>query len=258
MSPGPADGEKGRKDPATRWAHRVDPDLAAEREGAAPPASGKPPISARPPGASRYGWFVGVLVVLILGYISVNTLRTGSGARGLAPGRPLPAFAVPLVGSDLTGDANLAGRPGKGAGRTGRTPACEVTDPRALNICQVAGRRPVVVAFFSEKNDASIRQLDVMQAVSRRVPAVRYVAVALKGDRSRLRTLVERHGWTFPVGWDRQGDVAAVYFVPDLPALTFARPGRVVARAVFHAEDERMLESEVRALARPTPATGRR
>src|SRR5206468_1311595 len=39
------------------------------------PRPAGPPPPARPPGASRYGWLVGVLVVVILTYILINTLR---------------------------------------------------------------------------------------------------------------------------------------------------------------------------------------
>lgn len=232
------------------WAHRQDPDLAAEQERGEP--ARKPPISARPPGASKYGWFVGVVAVLLLAYISLNTLNTKGLGRGVPAGQPLPPFAVPLATSDLDGDANLAVRANQGA----RTPACGVRDPRAINSCALAGKLPVVVAFFSLKNDPSVRQLDVLQSVARREPQTRFVAIALRGDRKKLRELVRTHGWTFPVGYDRSADIGARYGVPDLPTITFAYPGPVVARSTFRPLDEGRLEADVRAI-RQRPARGR-
>lgn len=235
-----------------RWAHRLDPDLAAERASTAPPQG--PPPSARPAGASRYGWFVGVVAILAIAYISLNTLSTGGLGQGIPPGRPMAPFAVPLATSNLVGDANLAARTGGGAGRSGRTPACAVSDPRALTLCRAAGEHPFVLAFFSERDAASVRQLDVLQAVASRHPEARFAAVALKGDRERVRALVRKHHWSFPVGYDRGADVGAAYGVPTLPSLTFAHPGRIVAFSTFRLLDQAALDGRLRALsARPPP-----
>ncbi|MEA2391884.1 MAG: hypothetical protein QOK31_1993 [Solirubrobacteraceae bacterium] len=247
----------GRAEPPERWAHRLDPDLAAEREreerGEGP---SEPPPSARPPGASRYGWFVGVIAVLALAYISINTLRTPGLSRGVPAGQSLPPFAVPLVTGTLDGDANLAVRAGRGAGRAGHTPACSVTDPQALNICRTAGDAPLVLLFFSERNAPSVHQLDVAQLVSRRFPQVRFAAVALKGDRGKLRRLIASHRWTFPVGYDRSVDVAARYGIPSVPALTLAYPGRIVARSIFRGLEAGPLADQVSSILR-RPGTPR-
>jgi hypothetical protein len=156
---------------------------------------------------------------------------------------------VPLATSNLDGDANLAARANQGA----RTPACGVRDPRAINLCTLAGDHPVVVAFFSVKDETSLRQLDVLQTVARREPGTRFVAIALRGDRGKLRELVQAHGWTFPVGYDRSADIGARYGVPDLPTITFAFPGPVVARSTFRPLDAARLEAEVRAIRRRPP-----
>jgi hypothetical protein len=190
-----------------------------------------------------------VVAVLLLAYISLNTLNTKGLGRGVPPGQPLPPFAVPLATSDLEGDANLASRAGQGA----RTAACAIRDPRALNLCALAGDHPVVIAFFSVKNDASVRQLDAMQAVSRREPATRFAAIALRGARAKVRDLVRGHAWTFPVGYDRSADIGARYGVPDLPAITFAYPGPVVARSTFRPLSETALDAEVRGIRKRPP-----
>lgn len=253
---GPLDFGPGERneDPARRWAHRLDPDLAAERAGQGSAAPEVPP-PARPPGASRYGWFVGVVAVLILAYISVNTLSNSGVSHGVPAGQPLPPFAVPLALGDLSGDANLATRDGNGAGKSGRTPACSVADPRALNLCRVAGSDPLVLIFFSIEDSRSVSQIDVAQRVAARLPGVRFAAIALRGDRKSLRSLIVRHGWTLPVGYDRNGDIAARYGVPTVPTLAFAYAGRIAMGTTFHFIDEARLQPMAAALQRrPAPA----
>ncbi len=41
----------------------------------APPAPGAPEPR-RPAGASRYGWFAGLVLVLVIAYVTLNTLRS--------------------------------------------------------------------------------------------------------------------------------------------------------------------------------------
>lgn len=173
-----------------------------------------PPPSARPPGASRYGWFAGVVAVLILAYIALNTLRTGNGVA-VTRGETLPAFAVPELsarGKAGDSDANVANRP------------CRVTVPGALVVCHE--RRPLVLALASVKDAETLRQLDVLERVAPRFPRVRFLGVFLRGDREQARADVRTRGWTFPLGWDRQGDVAAIYGVRALPVLFLAASGR--------------------------------
>jgi hypothetical protein len=211
---------------------------------------GPPPIpeSARPAGAGRYGWAVGVLVLAILVYISLNTLRTSGPRNGVPVGERLPPFAVPLLASTLTGDANIARHPGQGAGRSGRVTACEVRDPRALNLCRAAAGHPVVLAFVSIQQGLSIRQLDTMARLAPHFPGVRFLAVFLRGDRTHARHTAARHRWRFPLGWDRHGDVAAVYGVKALPSITFADRRRRSRGSVYDYLGPAALARRVRGL----------
>lgn len=224
--PGGGPGEEGplsfEPDP---WAHRADPDLE-DLAGGEPKPDVPPP--ARPTG-SRYGWIVGVLAVLIIGYITLNTLRTeGLSTRGLEPGRPLPPFAVPLALSDLEGDANIARE--QGGGQAGKVPACEVRGSRILNICALEEKGPVVLAFFATRGGGEcVRQLDRMERARRRFPAVGFAAVAIRGDRGDVRRLVRDHGWSFPVGFDRDGLVSTIYEIRACPTTTFATKGGIVS-----------------------------
>jgi len=64
----------------------------------------------------RSGWLVGAVAVVVLAYISYNTLRTDAvSQRGPAAGAPLPPFAAPLSSSDADADANIATHANSGA-----------------------------------------------------------------------------------------------------------------------------------------------
>jgi len=187
-------------------------------------ASGRDPV--RRPGSARYGWIAVVAGLAIVAYITLNTLSTrGPGSRGPAPGSRLPAFAAPIATSDLSGDANVAPRAGAGA----RVAACSVRDPRALNSCELAARRPAVLAFFATPAADCRAQLDTMQRVAARNPGVAFAAVAIRGDRGALRRLVRARGWTFPVAYDRDGAVANLYGIAVCPTVVFVRAGGRVA-----------------------------
>ncbi len=106
-----ADGREAEARGGERYAHRRDPDLAAY--GIGPDRPPAPPRMA--PGTSRYTWFVGVVAVLVIAYVSVNSLRTqGPGSRGVQAGAVAPPFAAPLATGDLAGRRER--RPPHGAG----------------------------------------------------------------------------------------------------------------------------------------------
>ena len=191
----------------------------------------------------RGGWLVGLLGVLVLAYITVNSLRTeGVGSRGPVVGEPLPPFAAPLAASDLEGDANVAGD------------ACEVRGPAVMNVCELAADRPLVLAFVVPGVGQCERQIGVLDRVAPRFPGVAFAAVAVRGDREAVR----ERGWRIPVGHDRDGAVANAYGVAVCPFITFARRGGEVAGSALTFLDEAALARRVEALRRPgtAPAAG--
>jgi peroxiredoxin len=203
------------------------------------------PPPARPP-TRRYGWIVGVVGLLLIAYITLNTLRTQS-REAPQEGKQLPAFATPLALSSLNGDANVARRAGSGA--SGQRPACEVRGDDVFNACDLAARSPLVLAFFITRGGAECRrELDVMQRVQGRFPGVRFAAVAVRGDRADLRRLIRRRGWTFPIGYDRDGAVANLYGVAVCPTTVFAYPRRLTMLTDFGYLGEAKLAERVRAL----------
>ena len=224
------------------WGDREElAELQAQRRARAQRGSGLPV------GASRTGWFVGVVGVLFLGVVLVNGIRSkGPGSEGVAVGARMPAFAAPLALSDLEGDVNIAIRPDQG--EAGSVPACRLRGRRILNVCQLYERGPVVLAFAATRGDECIRQLDTMQGAVGRHPGVQFAAVSIRGDRGDLRNLVRRRGWTFPVGYDRDGVLANLYAVAVCPLVTFALPGGKVTATSLGEAGPAELDRRVRAL----------
>lgn len=185
----------------------------------------------------RPGLIVGLVAVAAIAYISFNSLRTeGPGSRGPAVGSELPAFATPLALSALEGGANVSER------------ACDVRGDEVLNVCQLAERGPVVVAFFAEPIARCVEQIDRLDRLYGRYPEVGFAAVAIAGDRDDLRRRVRQRGWRLPVGHDRDGAVANAYAVPVCPMITFAERGGEVRSTAIGSQSEEQLETKLEAL----------
>ena len=194
----------------------------------------------------RPGLIVGVLAVAVIAYISFNSLRTeGPGSRGLPEGSRLPAFAAPLALSGLEGAANVSER------------ACDVRGEDVLNVCELAERGPVVLAFFAEPIARCVDQIDLLDGLRPRHPRVGFAAVAVAGDRDDLRRRVREREWRLPVGHDRDGAVANAYAVPVCPMITFATRGGEVRSTAIGSQSEGQLETAIEGLTRPAAAAER-
>jgi hypothetical protein len=228
--PGPLDfddDEGGGRAPAST---RRSPLVGATPSGGAPVGPAPPVKRPGAPMGSRYLWVVGAAAVVLVLMLLIATVRHGTerGARGIPAGDVMPPFAVPAALSKIDADANLAKHAGEG--QAGREPACSVRGPDVVNGCALRESGPVVLAFFGIRSKQCVEQLDVMQRVQAQVPSVRFAAISIRGDRDQLRAMVRRHGWTFPVGFDRDGALSNAFHVQVCPQLTFARQGgRVVA-----------------------------
>lgn len=199
--------------------HRLDPEAAA-RGGERPPSPPPPVIDTRPY-RRAIGFFGLLLVVLVSGYLFATR---GIQTAGVAAGKQLHIFAAPLADSTLNGDANL-------------NPPCTIArhDPRALNICLLVRRAPLVLGFFVTSSQDCKRQVDTLQAVSRefRASQVQFAAVAVRAGHGVTAKLVQAHRWTIPVAYDADGAVGALYGVAACPLLELAHRGGLVAQRLI-------------------------
>jgi hypothetical protein len=188
--------------------------------------------------------FFGLALVIVVSIAFLTTHR--SGTAGIPAGDKLQFFAAPLATSTLSGDANLH-------------PPCTVADhdPRALNICLISQRSPLVMAFFVTRSAGCEKQVDALQALRPRFAAnkVQFVAVAVRSNHQQARAAVRAHGWTIPVAYDADGAVGQVYGVEVCPIVELAyRGGRVQRRLIGdHWTTPEALEGQIQGLVgRPT------
>src|SRR5206468_2976549 len=124
------------------------------------------------------------------------------GTEGVPAGGQLHLFAAPLAVSTLDGDANL-------------NPPCTPArhDSRALNVCLLVKRGALVLGFFVTNSAQCEREVDAMQALSRRrsLRRVQFAAVAVNGSHAATAKAVRAHHWTIPVAYDADGAVGGVY-----------------------------------------------
>jgi hypothetical protein len=207
-----------------------------------------PPPPSRPGGGTPYLWVVGAAAVVLVALLLLTTIRQGTdrGARGVPVGEVMPPFAVPTALGPIDADANIAKHADEG--QAGKRAACSVRGPDVLNGCALREAGPVVLAFFAIRSRECIAQLDAMQRVRTQLPGVQLAAIAIRGDRGDLRKLVRRHGWSFPVGYDRDGALANAYHVQVCPQLTFAHRGGRVMETTFGVLEPAALVAKARRL----------
>jgi peroxiredoxin len=207
-------GAERRPSAAERLAAGDAAELAAERrqqrEKEGPP---------RP--SSAYSWVIGIAFLIAVAVAGANALRSGGpGALGPRAGHQLPVFAAPLATGPLDGDANVKTK----ASQPGKTFACDVRMPGALNVCQLR-RKPVVLTFMFTRFANCAPQLDRIERVRPEFPGVNFVGVIIREPKDKAAALVHRHNWRFPVLLDRDGEVSNIYGIGGCPTTVFAAKG---------------------------------
>ena len=205
--------------------HRLDPDRAAA--SAATTSAAPEPPEARPPAAyaRRYRSIIGIIgLTLVVVFSVLQFVSRGVGSTGVPPGQRLHFFAAPLAASTLNGAANLS-------------PPCTLArhDPRALNICLLAKRGPLVLAFYVTGSSSCQRQVDTLQAVSRQFSPrqVQFAALAVGAGHAKIAGEVRSHHWTIPVAYDSDGRVGALYGLSVCPLIELAKRGGVVSQRLI-------------------------
>jgi DsbE subfamily thiol:disulfide oxidoreductase len=133
-------------------------------------------------------------------FIGQDAGSDADGGSTAGAGRVAPPFTLPELRADR-GEVSLAAEPGK----------------------------PTVVNFFANWCEPCKRELPALQAAAAEHPEVSFLGVDHQDSREDAIELLDRHGVTYPAGYDPRGDVAAKYFVRGLPATVFiGADGRIV------------------------------
>src|SRR5215470_4093396 len=125
----------------------------------------------------RYSIGVGLVFLVLVVFVAIKTLSGGNddqtlGLDQLEARWPLPEFAVPWAAGRLEGDANVAQDDCETA-RTPcpqsarRKPACRISTPGALRVCDYFDR-PLVISFWFSRGGNCVEQQDVVNRVNRR------------------------------------------------------------------------------------------
>ncbi len=204
--------------------------------------------------ASNATWIVGIAVVLLLVYVTVNTLSTKSpGSKGVGIGQKVPPFAAPLA----LADAKCGGEDCDASvlvHKRGTHPlACDIRGPDVLNSCQLAERGPSVIAFLVAPSQKCIDQVDTLQRLKPRFPGVQFAAVAIRGNHAKLNAIIKRHRWTLPVGYDHDGAVANAFAVAICPTITFVRKGGIVEATTLGLAGEHEIITKLRKIRTRVP-----
>lgn len=195
---------------------------------------------------SRYGWVVGVACLIVIIAAGINSIpNRGESVFGLEADLDLPDFAAPLATGNLDGDVNIK-QGGKDKSADNATPACEVHNDGALNICDLREKGPLVLTFTFLRAAKCKPQLDRVERLRPRYPDVQFVGVVSGEERGKVEKLVREHGWGFPVAVDPDGALANVYRVSGCPTTTFAYKGGKVYGTRLGNLSERELEVSVR------------
>jgi hypothetical protein len=212
----------------------------------------------------RYSIAVALLFLVLVGVAAIHTLSGNSGEDTLGIDRqpadwPLPEFAVPAAAGSLEGDANVAQDDCESAAvpcptSAKREPACQITTAGAIRVCDLFGR-PLVISFWFSKGSDCAGQQDIVDQVYRHYRGrVNFLSLDVRDDRDSVRDLIRQHGWTLPVGYDRDGAVAGLFRVGVCPTFAYVYPGGTLQSANIGELTAAQLEARVRDLLAATAA----
>ena len=209
----------------------------------------------------RYSLAAGLIFAAVIAVAVVHTLGgRNEGTLGLDELRerwPLPEFAVPLADGPLEGDANVAQDDCASAevpcpAGSQREPACRIRTPGSIRVCDFFGR-PLVLSFWFSRGGNCVGQQDVVSQVHGRYRGrVGFLSVDVRDDRDTVRKLIRERHWRMPVGYDRDGAVAALYRVGGCPTFAYVYSGGTLQDASIGELTAPQLEAHVRALLHAT------
>jgi hypothetical protein len=187
------------------------------------------------PRRPNYTWVVGVAATIAIIVAGINSLSdVGGGTKGPRPGTRLKVFAAPSATGPLKGDPNVK----QGSGDTtapNKTPACNVHLTGVVHVCPPF-TRPYVITFIVPTS-ACENFLDRIQRLVPAFPGVNFMGVISGTGKSRARSIVTRHGWTFPVAVDDNLAVFNTYRIALCATTVFAYRGGTVRSTKVEAQN---------------------
>jgi thiol-disulfide isomerase/thioredoxin len=220
----------------------------------------EPPEGSKPAPSARYPLIVGIAFVALIAYATYNSIQTDEGgllgAEDAERGRALPEFAVPDITSGLEGDANVAQDDCETAQNPcpePRDPACQIEEPGAIRVCD----KPLAISFWFTGGADCLEEQDAFDRASERFAGrVNFLSVNVRDDIVDVREIAEEHGWSVPVGWDRDGAVSNTYRVGVCPTMALALPGGILDDAVIGTESftDEALDAELERLIKDSAA----
>ncbi len=210
----------------------------------------------------RYSLVVGLIFAAVILIAVINTLGDKDegilGLDKLESRWALPEFAVPRANGSLEGDANLAQDDCETSQTpcpksAQREPACRISTPGALRVCDYFARPLVISFWFSRGGSNCSEQQEVVDQVYRRYRGrVNFFSLDIRDDRDTVRELIDRNGWEMPVGYDHDGAVAGLYRVGGCPTFAYVYPGGTLWDATVGELTARQLEARSDDLLRAT------
>jgi hypothetical protein len=211
----------------------------------------------------RYSLVVGLIFAAVIIVATINTLggkdEETLGLDKLEARWPLPEFAVPRAAGQLEGDANVAQDDCEAAETpcpesSRRKPACLITTPGAIRVCDYFDR-PLVISFWFSRGGNCVEQQDVVNRVNRRYGGkVTFLSIDIRDDRDTVRDLIRDHGWEMPVGYDHDGAVGSLYRIGGCPTFAYVYPGGTLQDASIGELTPTQLEGHVDRLLSATRA----
>lgn len=196
--------------------------------------------------SNRYSLFVGIAFIALVVFATVNTLSTrDDGILGTSEtdrGSPLPEFALPELLGSTEGDANVfqddcetAANPCPEDDR--RVPACEISEPEVIRVCDLFDR-PLVISFWFTGGADCLPTQDLVDDLAGSFEGrVNFLSINVRDEREEARRIVVERSWQIPVGYDADGAVSNLYRVGGCPTVAFAYPGGLFSEVKLGSEE---------------------
>jgi hypothetical protein len=197
-----------------------------------------------PKPSSAYSWVVGIAFLILIIVVGLNSLpNAGEGLKGPKPGTVMPAFAAPLPDGTRQFDVNIK----TNNKQPGKTYACTVHVPGALNGCELR-KKPSVIVFVGSRGANCLPGLDRIERVRRSLPNVAFAGILIKMGLGDAKKTVGEHHWGFPVAYDHDGLLTNTFGIGVCPSYVLSSKGGVVKKTILGRVSDKALRAAIRRL----------